>query len=158
MLFKHDRKEILAVLENLRVSICCYRAKKGLMCDCKYGGNSIPESFGEYKGGEGTGCPEIRYALAVLEEMSDELFDDLMTQREQRYAQKWKEDQKKTVKKTYYGYFPDDLGNPALFDSLDGVLQTIKDEFNNGDLETVKIVTRKLTEEDFEEIGEHQGW
>lgn len=68
-MFGIGKEELLTNLENLRKSLCCY---EGDFCDCKYGIYQ-PSTFGS----ELNGCPEIRQAMAIINSLTNEEFDDI---------------------------------------------------------------------------------
>ena len=66
------RQQIVTGLKNLRHNVCCYI---GDQCDCKYGIQKInkmdPEKVLYRDSGEQTGCPELYFAIGILESMTD---------------------------------------------------------------------------------------
>jgi len=59
------RTELIETLQKIQVGICAYRSKT--FCDCKYGADKVG-----LNSEDGSGCPEMRQTLAIMNEMTDE--------------------------------------------------------------------------------------
>jgi len=70
------REDLIENLKKVRSQLCCYVNSESF-CDCKFG----------VEGGflEGTGCPEIRTAMSILEAMTDEQYG-VLVQRIENYG------------------------------------------------------------------------
>jgi len=70
-MFVRPREETLQNLRKMQQAACVYN---NTPCDCKYGAS----------GGEQTGCPELRTAILLLENMSDEQYAELTSSRREQ--------------------------------------------------------------------------
>ncbi len=64
-------------LGNIQHNLCAYM---GETCDCKYGIDRVDKKFGpttRQMFSEQTGCPELRQALALIQAMTPEQFQEL---------------------------------------------------------------------------------
>lgn len=75
-MFTCGRKRALEAVEDLCIRVCCYSIDQAQRCDCKYGGPSG-------KGGEQTGCPELRTVRLALMALTDEEFEGLLVMAEE---------------------------------------------------------------------------
>lgn len=62
------RTDILEALNKVQIHLCAYRSSS--FCDCKFGATNVGQSSEE-----GNGCPEVRTAIHILKNMSDQEFD-----------------------------------------------------------------------------------
>jgi len=83
-MFIDSRKNLRTNAEMIQRRLCSYdgfsghdlTAKKPSICDCKYGANGH---------GEKTGCPELRCILILLENMTDEEFNDIVNRKSKHF-------------------------------------------------------------------------
>ena len=75
-MFGINQSELLDGLSNLQERICGYC---GPTCDCKYGIEKIknPIEKMQYNTSEQTGCPEVRQAMAMIQALTNDEFNDL---------------------------------------------------------------------------------
>lgn len=74
------QKQLLTGLETIRRNHCAYLTKDPFKsrCDCKFGvSNESIVNLGE----NGNGCPELRFAIAVISRLSNSEFTQLQTRR-----------------------------------------------------------------------------
>lgn len=80
-MFVGSRERAVAVVEQSVSEVCVYSRPGNVSrtCDCKYGVPIGPgtKPLREPRGGEKTGCPELRSALAVLRAMTDAEWNEL---------------------------------------------------------------------------------
>lgn len=70
------REDLITNLEKARVRLCSYVNSENF-CDCKFG---VEGGFSE-----GTGCPEVRTAMSILEAMTDDQYG-MLVQRIENYG------------------------------------------------------------------------
>lgn len=70
-MFIPDKKELLRNLRKLQRGICVYNSEE--FCDCKFGATNLDKM----KGGEETGCPEVRTVILLLENMTEDEYREL---------------------------------------------------------------------------------
>jgi len=70
------REDLIVNLEKVRSRLCSYVNSENF-CDCKFG---VERGFSE-----GTGCPEVRTAMNILEAMTDEQYG-VLVQRIESYG------------------------------------------------------------------------
>lgn len=74
MLYCSQKKQIIEVLEKLRKhKVCAY---VGDRCDCKFGGEGLGPN--KWNSGESNGCPELRQAIEILSELTDDEYNKLI--------------------------------------------------------------------------------
>ena len=72
-MFFGDKDEVLESIKVARKNACHYM---GSTCDCKYGGPV--DRFSDEREGERTGCPELRTLIVLLEQMTEEEYDNIL--------------------------------------------------------------------------------
>jgi len=74
------KEELAERLETIAQFYCCYRARSGQMCDCKYlnPGEKMERTR------EASGCPEIKLARAVIMALSQRDFDKAVRRLERK--------------------------------------------------------------------------
>lgn len=70
-------QKLAAILERIRKHRCC--AYMGERCDCKFGAENIEKGWG---GESGNGCPEMRDAIHLLQNMTDAEFKRISERKE----------------------------------------------------------------------------
>lgn len=71
-----DKESIVKTLKELRRSLCGYIKSDNHPCDCKYGFTFDEDNRYKHPG-EHNGCPELRATIIVLENMSEETWNEL---------------------------------------------------------------------------------
>ncbi len=76
------RTDILEALRKVQIHVCAYRSSS--FCDCKFGATHVGQS-----GEEDNGCPEVRTAIHLLNNMSDDEFEYFLSRhKDERKSQK----------------------------------------------------------------------
>ena len=90
---KKTKGECLAeILENIRSKRICVYTENKHKCDCKYDANSIGFH------GEHNGCPELRDAVKILRNLSDNQYNSFLEKRKARPNPELKKLEKKMEK------------------------------------------------------------
>ena len=65
-MFMSPIDDTIEALKKIRRGVCCYLGNTETFCDCKYGVAKSKSERPWEDGGENTGCPELRSAIAYL--------------------------------------------------------------------------------------------
>jgi len=69
-----EKTDLAGTMEVIRKNLCCY---SGDPCDCKYG--VYAKKPNSQWAGEKTGCPEMRQAVAMFKEMTEEEYNEILS-------------------------------------------------------------------------------
>ncbi len=72
-MFGIEKDKLVATLQKIRDKICTYSPALNY-CDCKY---TDEPNLGR-KGGEGTGCCEVRLASQIINSMTEEEYQNFL--------------------------------------------------------------------------------